>query len=69
MGPIGLLLYVLADREPRPGTQEEFITPLWKQGIGSTIHWVGRIVPHHITNNNVETKGGGGPMLAIEVEP
>ena len=40
LGPIGLLLYVLADKEPRPGTHEEFITPLWKQGIGSTIHCV-----------------------------
>src|SRR5215208_3876957 len=40
MGPIGLLLYVLADKEPRPGTHEEFIKPLWKQGVGSTIHCV-----------------------------
>jgi hypothetical protein len=69
LGPIGLLPYVLANKEPRTGTHEEFITPLWKQGIGSTIHLVGRDVPHHITNNNVETKGGGGLMLVIEVEP
>ncbi|CEJ88119.1 Multicopper oxidase type 3 [Hyphomicrobium sp. GJ21] len=40
MGPIGLLLYVIADKEPRPGTHEEFIRPLWKQGVGSTIHCV-----------------------------
>ena len=40
MGPIGLLLYVLADKEPRPGTHEEFTAPLPKQGIGSTIHCV-----------------------------
>ena len=40
MGPIGLLLYVLADKEPRPGTHEQFIAPLWKQGVGSTIHCV-----------------------------
>src|SRR2546421_8986325 len=40
MGPIGLLLYVLADKEPRPGTHEEFVSPLSKQGIGSTIHCV-----------------------------
>src|SRR2546425_10968779 len=32
MGPLGLLLYVLADKEPRPGAHEEFIKPLWKQG-------------------------------------
>jgi FtsP/CotA-like multicopper oxidase with cupredoxin domain len=40
MGPLGLLLYVMADKEPRPGTHEEFIKPLWKQGVGSTIHCV-----------------------------
>lgn len=40
MGPIGLLLYVLADKEPRPGEHETFISPLWKQGVGSTIHCV-----------------------------
>ncbi len=40
MGPIGLLLYVLADKEPRPGEHEAFIRPLWKQGVGSTIHCV-----------------------------
>lgn len=39
-GPIGLLLYVLADKEPRPGEHEEFIKPIWKQGVGSTIHCV-----------------------------
>jgi manganese oxidase len=40
MGPIGLLLYVLADKEPRPGEHEAFTRPLWKQGVGSTIHCV-----------------------------
>src|SRR4030088_1069274 len=40
MGPLGLLLYVLADKEPYPGTHEEFVKPLWKQGVGSTIHCV-----------------------------
>lgn len=39
-GPIGLLLYVLADKEPRPGEHEAFIQPLWKQGVGSAIHCV-----------------------------
>ena len=37
-GPLGLLLYVMADKEPRPGTHETFVQPLWKQGAGSTIH-------------------------------
>src|SRR6266404_3190714 len=40
MGPLALLLYVLADKEPRPGEHEKFIAPLWKQGVGSTIHCV-----------------------------
>jgi len=40
LGPIGLLLYVLADKEPRPGEHEAFVKPLWKQGVGSTIHCV-----------------------------
>src|SRR5260370_13271557 len=40
MGPFGLVLYVLADKEPRPGEHETFIAPLWKQGVGSTIHCV-----------------------------
>ena len=40
MGPLGLLLYVLADKEPRPGTHEQFTVSLWKQGVGSTIHCV-----------------------------
>src|SRR5438093_4628135 len=40
MGPFAVLLYVLAAKEPRPGTHAAFIRPLWKQGIGSTIHCV-----------------------------
>jgi manganese oxidase len=40
MGRFGLLLYILADKEPRPGTHEDFVRPLWKQGVGSTIHCV-----------------------------
>src|SRR5882672_8620726 len=40
MGPLGFLLYVLADKEPRPGEHEQFTAPLWKQGVGSTIHCV-----------------------------
>ncbi len=40
MGPIGLLLYVLTDKGPAPGTHEEFVKPLWKQGVGSTVHCI-----------------------------
>jgi hypothetical protein len=38
LGPVGLALYVLSCKEPEPGLHEEFIRPLWKQGMGSTIH-------------------------------
>lgn len=37
-GPVGAALYVLSCKEPSPGTHEKFITPLWKQALGSTIH-------------------------------
>ena len=40
LGPISLFLYVMSCKEPAPGTHEEFIKPLWKQGLGSTIHCV-----------------------------
>jgi len=40
MGPLGVLLYVLADKEPG----------------------------HH-TTNNIETRGGGGLMVVIDVVP
>lgn len=37
-GPVGGLLYVLSCQEPATGQHEKFIRPLWKQGLGSTIH-------------------------------
>lgn len=37
-GPVGAALYVLSCKEPWPGTHEAFITPRWKQALGSTIH-------------------------------
>ncbi len=40
LGPLSAILYVLSCQEPAPGTHEEFIKPLWKQSIGSTIHCV-----------------------------
>lgn len=40
LGPVALLLYILSDKEPRPGEHEDFIKPLWKQGLGSTVHCV-----------------------------
>jgi hypothetical protein len=39
-GVVGLVVYVLSCKEPAPGTHEEFVNPLWKQSVGSTIHCV-----------------------------
>ncbi len=39
-GVPGAVLYVMSCKEPRPGTHERFISPLWKQGVGSAIHCV-----------------------------
>lgn len=38
IGPIGAALYILSCQEPEPMQHEEFIKPLWKQTLGSTIH-------------------------------
>jgi manganese oxidase len=40
LGPLGLAVYVLSCKEPRPGTHEAFVRPMWKQAMGSTIHCV-----------------------------
>jgi len=40
LGPISLAMYVLSCKEPTPGAHDEFIRPLWKQGLGSVIHCV-----------------------------
>ena len=40
MGPLGLVLYILTVREPLPGTHRQYIAPLWKQAVGSTLHCV-----------------------------
>ena len=40
MGPVALVLYILSCKEPRPGNHEDFVRPLWKQAVGSTIHCV-----------------------------
>jgi hypothetical protein len=37
-GVIGAAAYVLSCKEPKRGAHQEFITPLWKQSLGSTIH-------------------------------
>lgn len=40
LGPIALLFYILSSQEPIPGSHDEFVKPLWKQGLGSAIHCV-----------------------------
>jgi hypothetical protein len=40
LGIVGLFLYILSCQEPAPGTHEQFVMPLWKQGLGSAIHCV-----------------------------
>lgn len=37
-GPVGMIAYILSCKEPSPGQHEQFIKPLWKQGLGSQIH-------------------------------
>lgn len=37
-GLIGAALYILSCKEPAPMQHEEFVKPLWKQTVGSTIH-------------------------------
>lgn len=40
LGVIGLILYITSCREPSPGTHSEFVSPMWKQAVGSTVHCV-----------------------------
>lgn len=40
LGPVSAVLYVLSCKEPASGTHQEFIQPLWRQAVGSTIHCV-----------------------------
>jgi hypothetical protein len=37
-GVVGAALYILSCQEPAPAEHEEFVKPLWKQTLGSTIH-------------------------------
>lgn len=82
LGPVALLLYVLSCKEPRPGTHETFITPLWKQGLGSTIHCVagdahdGRLISRGSATFRCPRvalhelhDGGMFPTMAIDVAP
>lgn len=37
-GPLGAAIYVLSCKEPAAGRHEQFVNPLWKQAVGSTVH-------------------------------
>ena len=39
-GVVGAFLYVLACREPLPGTHADYVRPRWRQVVGSTMHCV-----------------------------
>ena len=39
-GPVGLVLWLLACREPLPGTHERYVAARWRQVVGSTMHCV-----------------------------
>ncbi len=39
-GVVGVILYLTSCREPRPGTHDQWVSPLWKQAVGSTMHCV-----------------------------
>ncbi len=39
-GPVAAAIYIFTDKEPKPGTHEEYVAPLWRQGAGSTLHCV-----------------------------
>jgi Domain of unknown function (DUF4396) len=58
IGPIGATLYVLSCKEPSPGTHEEFVAPLWKQSLGSTIHCVAGDATGIIVASVVTTAAG-----------
>lgn len=39
-GPVGLFIYLLACRQPLPGTHDAYISAHWKQSVGSLMHCV-----------------------------
>ena len=68
MGPVALALYVLTDKEPRPGEHEEFIKPLWKQGMGSTVHCIAGDATGIITAAAIVTALGLPMSLDLVIE-
>jgi hypothetical protein len=68
MGPLGAALYIFTDKEPRPGEHETFIQPLWKQGVGSTVHCVAGDATGIITAAAVVTTLGLPMWLDFVIE-
>jgi hypothetical protein len=40
LGVVGAVLYVVSCKPPTPAQHEQFVAPMWKQAVGSTIHCV-----------------------------
>jgi hypothetical protein len=67
-GPLGAVLYVLSCQEPAPGEHERFVEPLWKQGLGSTIHCVAGDATGDIASAVVTATLGQPMWLDVVVE-
>ncbi|MBA2706727.1 MAG: DUF4396 domain-containing protein [Gemmatimonadaceae bacterium] len=39
-GPVGACVYVLSCKPPTPTEHAQFVSPLWKQAVGSTVHCI-----------------------------
>ncbi|MCP4759872.1 MAG: DUF4396 domain-containing protein [Planctomycetes bacterium] len=37
-GPLAAIFYILSCREPLPETHKQYVAPIWKQALGSTMH-------------------------------
>ncbi len=40
LGVVGLVLYITSCREPAASEHEQFVAPMWKQALGSSVHCV-----------------------------
>jgi hypothetical protein len=67
-GPVGVILYLTSCREPSPGTHQQFVAPMWKQAVGSTMHCVAGDALGIVLAAAVTSALGvaGGVDLAIE---
>jgi hypothetical protein len=63
-GPVGLILYLTSCREPRPGTHDQWVAPMWKQAVGSTMHCVAGDAIGIVAAAAVISAVGGVAMIA-----